>query len=139
MTPEAACEKNCPARKSDQKENRCVECGSLIVQNGRGRPRICCDACRPAKVKADREAYNAARRAAYQVAHPQVARHCEECGVQLEGQHRVTCGARRCKNARWRRRHPEAERAKQAAKYRRRRAREFEAFRAQQEQLRRKP
>ena len=48
---------------------------------------------------------------------------CPECGRALEGQQRVTCGTSNCRDARFRRLHPEAYAAREAAKVERRRAR----------------
>jgi hypothetical protein len=48
---------------------------------------------------------------------------CVECGATIVGaKGRLLCGARRCKDARYRRLHPEASRAKQRRKDERRRA-----------------
>ena len=71
----------------------------------------------------NRDRANEAQRAAYRAAHPLVARSsCEECGVELEGSHRVTCGARALQGRALRRLHPEAEKARQARKRERRKA-----------------
>ena len=52
---------------------------------------------------------------------------CPECGVVFYGRRdRLTC-SRRCKDARYRRRHPEEYRAKERRKDARRRARQLEA------------
>jgi hypothetical protein len=64
---------------------------------------------------------NAKRWAAYAAARPE--RHCSECGALLEGRRFRVC-SRRCKDARYRRLHPDAVKAKQARKYQRRKARE---------------
>jgi hypothetical protein len=37
---------------------------------------------------------------------PQPERHCSECGVELEGRKRVTCGTSKCREQRFRRLHP---------------------------------
>jgi hypothetical protein len=52
---------------------------------------------------------------------PPLVRFCSECGVELEGRHRVTCGKSSCREARFRRLHPEAYAAKEARKVERRR------------------
>jgi len=64
------------------------------------------------------EAYNAARRVGLRELI------CVECGRSFTAQASAKVCSSRCKDARYRRLHPEAERAKQARKYRRRRARE---------------
>lgn len=58
---------------------------------------------------------------------PQPARHCSECGAQLEGRQRVTCGSSSCREARFRRLHPESYARREAAKVKRRRERRREA------------
>lgn len=58
---------------------------------------------------------------------PAAPRHCSECGVELEGLQRVTCGERRCRDARFKRTNPEAYAAREAAKVVRRRERRREA------------
>ena len=104
----------------------CAECGGVIVQpSGRGRPRKFCEICRPGRTEQARLADNAARRVKYRAAHPLVVRFCEECGAELEGHQAVLCSKRACKDARHRWLHPEAEKAKQARKYERRRLRAF--------------
>jgi hypothetical protein len=63
------------------------------------------------------KAYNEARRV------PPSRLTCTECGEEFYGRKdRLTCG-RRCKDARYRRLHPEKYRAKQRRQYARRRAR----------------
>lgn len=52
---------------------------------------------------------------------------CSECGDRLEGRQRVTCGASRCRDARFRRLHPEAYAEREARKVERRRATRREA------------
>lgn len=54
---------------------------------------------------------------------PRPARFCSECGVELEGQQRVTCGKSSCREARFRRLHPEAYAARERRKVERRRER----------------
>lgn len=85
-----------------------------------------CKRCHRQAVRVWREEHrdeeNAKRRAEYAAAHPRAVRHCEECGAELEGRASVVC-SRRCKDTRYRRLHPEAEKARQARKVARRRAR----------------
>jgi hypothetical protein len=50
------------------------------------------------------------------------ARSCSECGDELEGRQRVVCSPR-CREARFRRLHPDAYAAREAAKVERRRGR----------------
>ena len=74
-----------------------------------------CRACSSAATRAwreqNRERVNAARRT------PPVKLRCVECGVTFEGpKNRLLCGARRCKDRRYRRLHPEALRAKKRRK-----------------------
>jgi len=107
----------------------CERCGvEFERRSGRGRPRAFCEECRPAIAQADREAYNARRRAAYRVAHPPVVRHCAECGAEILGRpDRVVCGKRCCKDARYARLHPvefAAARRRHDARVRARRKRE---------------
>lgn len=54
---------------------------------------------------------------------PAAAVSCSECDAPLEGRQRVMCGARRCREARFRRLNPEAYAAREAAKFVRRRER----------------
>jgi hypothetical protein len=46
---------------------------------------------------------------------------CSECGVELEGRQRTTCGKAGCRESRFRRTNPEAYAAREAAKVERRR------------------
>jgi hypothetical protein len=55
-----------------------------------------------------------------------VVRHCSECGVELEGRHRVTCGSAKCREARFKRLHPESYAKREVAKVERRRERRRE-------------
>jgi len=57
---------------------------------------------------------------------PKPFRFCSECGVLLEGGQRVTCGTSRCREARFRRLHPESYEKREAAKVERRRQRRIE-------------
>jgi len=57
---------------------------------------------------------------------PQPVRHCAECGVELEGRQRVTCGTSKCREARFKRLHPESYARREAAKVERRRKRRRE-------------
>jgi hypothetical protein len=58
---------------------------------------------------------------------PQPVRHCSECGVELEGRQRVTCGKSKCREDRFRRLHPESYGRREAARVERRRERRREA------------
>jgi hypothetical protein len=55
------------------------------------------------------------------------ARQCSECGVELEGRQRVSCGAAKCREDRFRRLHPESYARREAAKVARRRERRRDA------------
>jgi hypothetical protein len=57
---------------------------------------------------------------------PQPVRYCSECGAELEGRQRVSCGKSRCREARFRRLHPASYAAREAAKAGRRRERRRE-------------
>ncbi len=46
---------------------------------------------------------------------------CSECGAELVGKQRLTCGSSACRDARFKRLHPEAYAAREAAKVERRR------------------
>jgi hypothetical protein len=59
--------------------------------------------------------------------HPLVVRHCSECGAELEGRQRITCAKSKCREARFRRLHPESYARREAAKVERRRERRREA------------
>jgi hypothetical protein len=113
----------------------CRECHFYFAAAGfRPNPRIrdglhtyckSCERARHARWRVEHpevvEAYNASRRAAYQVANPPALRNCSECGEAIVGRpDRVVCGKRACKDRRFRRLHPEANRAKQRRKYQRR-------------------
>lgn len=52
---------------------------------------------------------------------------CSECGVELEGRQRLTCGSAACRDRRFRRLHPEAYAERERQKVDRRRARRAEA------------
>lgn len=54
-------------------------------------------------------------------------RSCSECGGPLEGRQRVVCGSARCRDATFRRLHPDAYAAREAAKVERRREKRREA------------
>ena len=73
-------------------------------------------------------AAQAARRAAGEIG-TMVPRHCSECGTELKGRHRVTCGSRRCRDARFKHTNPEAYAERERQKVERRR----EARRAKRE------
>jgi hypothetical protein len=61
--------------------------------------------------------------AAKRALRPPLERSCAECGEPLSGRQRVVCSRRRCKDARFRRLHPEAWREAQRRKDARRRPR----------------
>jgi hypothetical protein len=71
--------------------------------------------------EANRERINARRRTEYAASRGPLPR-CSECGAELESHAKVVC-SRRCKDARYRRLHPEEYREKQRRKDARRRAR----------------
>jgi hypothetical protein len=56
---------------------------------------------------------------------------CSECGVELVGRQRVTCGTRRCQDSRFKRTNPDGYAKREAAKVARRR----EKRRAQRQQV----
>jgi hypothetical protein len=86
--------------------------------------------CRPCEQERSRDYYqrNRERILARMAARrgPAPARFCSECRVELEGRQRVVCSSR-CRDARFRRLHPEAYAAKEARKVVRRRERRGEA------------
>jgi hypothetical protein len=127
-----------PERSGPPSEKRCGHCQAFLpVESFRVEP---CQSkfdpwrkwklsswCRPCMVEASRRwraenpeyerAYNEARRT------PPAKLECSECGVRFEGRRgRLVC-SRRCRDARYRRLHPEAYAAKRARKDKRRRER----------------
>jgi len=134
-TPPASHKRNRESGASIPSEKRCAHCGenhpaAAFLRNERSADGLSswCRTCHneatrrwraehPERVAAD----NAARR------RPRVELSCVECGAVFEGRAgQLVCG-RRCKDARYRRLHPEAYRAKRARKNRRRREREAAA------------
>jgi hypothetical protein len=110
-------------------ERLCHACGvrrplsewALDASKPSGRGSLCrvCDRERSrAYYAANREAV-LARAAARR--EPAPARFCSECRVELEGRHRVTCGSAKCREARFKRLHPESYAKREAAKVERRR------------------
>ena len=92
----------------------CELCGRWFTQfRGPGRPRLFCPSCMPP---------GTFRRRPYVPVGPRVLV-CVECGETFTAQASALVCSRRCKDARYRRLHPEAERARQARKDARRRAR----------------
>jgi hypothetical protein len=61
---------------------------------------------------------------------PQPVRYCSECEAVLEGGQRVTCGSAKCREARFKRLHPESYARREAAKVDRRRERRRSATKA---------
>ena len=110
-------------------ERRCGDCGEMRPLSewavDRSKPSgfsSRCKVCQREKAKA----YYAAHRdeirekAAAKRGAP-VERTCLECGDPLEGRRRVVCGKSKCREARFRRLHPESWAAREAAKVERRR------------------
>lgn len=108
------------ALEADPSKGFCARCGGwflledLAVDRSRpnGRKPICkrCDSARSlARYYAQRG--------------EQPVRVCSECGVELEGRQRVTCGSSKCREDRFRRLHPESYAEREAAKVERRRER----------------
>jgi hypothetical protein len=95
------------------RERNCKRCGATFEQpRGPGRQRKYCTSCSPKNfwLEHNRERVNAGRRA------KPVQLTCTECGATFEGRpNRLVC-SRRCKDARYRRLHPEAYKAKQRRK-----------------------
>jgi len=108
----------------------CLACGRLIVYWGRGRRKFC-EVCTPSGSSgAAWRAANPERVAAYNEARrvPSSPRACPECGTVFEGRpNKFLCGARRCRDARYKRLHPAEYAAKRARKDRRRRERKGSA------------
>jgi hypothetical protein len=90
--------------------------------------------CRPCERERKRRYYRANRKAILARAAarrgPPPVRYCSECGVELEGRQRVTCGSAKCREARFRRLHPESYARREAAKVDRRRERRRSATKA---------
>lgn len=118
----------------------CAECGAGLTRWQRASAHFCSPQCRyrfrdrrryaedPEGARARARAYYAANRervlekaAAKRGTVPaSLAVNCSECGGQLEGRQRVVCSPR-CREARFRRLHPDAYAAKEARKVERRR------------------
>ena len=120
---------------------RCAECGTDLDWRLRPRSPFCSEKHRyafrdrrkyaqnPEAARARARAYYAANRE--QVLEKAAARRgrsrpperttCTECGNPLEGQQRVVCSKRRCRDARWRRLNPEAYQERERKKVIRRR------------------
>jgi hypothetical protein len=119
-------------------EKRCFQCGGVkpleeFTHDKRkvsGAGTYCreCDRKRSkAYYRANRErilAQAAAKRG------PRPVRHCSECGLELEGRRRVTCGSAKCREGRFKRLQPESYARREAAKVDRRRERRRSATKA---------
>jgi endogenous inhibitor of DNA gyrase (YacG/DUF329 family) len=120
---------------------RCAECGVDLHHELVPRSAFCSDRCRyrfrdrrryvenPEGERERSRRYYAEHReavlgraAAKRGPRPTLDLECSECGGPLEGRQRVVCG-RRCKDARFRRLHPEEYEAKEKRKAARRRER----------------
>jgi hypothetical protein len=107
------------------RERNCKRCGATFEQpRGPGRQRKYCTACSPKNfwLERNRKRVNQKKPAEIrQVSHAgrrakPVQLTCTECGATFEGRpNRLVC-SRRCKDARYRRLHPEAYKAKQRRK-----------------------
>ncbi len=105
------------AIRPDEWQQVCPSCG---VQ--KARIEFAVDRHRASGRKPICKACDSARSLArYQRLHPEVERHCSECGVELEGRQRLMCGSSRCRDARLKRVNPEAYARREAAKVERRR------------------
>jgi len=110
-------------------EKRCPGCGGLkpledftsdrSKKDGRGSYCQVCDRERSRAYYAANHDAVLARAAAKRG--PAPTRFCSECGRELAGRQRVTCGSSRCREARFKRLHPEAYAAREARKVERRR------------------
>jgi hypothetical protein len=122
----------------NQTEKRCFRCGGVKpLEEFTHDERTISGAgtyCRPCDAERSREYYQRNRerilaRAAAKRG-PRPVRHCSECGVELEGRHRVTCGSAKCREARFKRLQPESYARREAAKVDRRRERRRSATKA---------
>lgn len=124
---------DCAVKPAGSAEKRlvCRRCGGEFpleemardASRASGRKGVCrgCDRARSRAYYAAHRVEVLARAAAKRPA--PAPRSCSECGESFEGRwNQLVCG-RRCKDARYRRRHPEAYAAKEARKVERRRAR----------------
>jgi len=106
-------------------ESRLVEVFARDSSRASGRKSRCkvCDRARArAFYVANRERVLERAAAKRGRARSPVSSSCSECGVALEGRQRVTCGSSRCRDARFRRLHPESYAARERAKVERRKA-----------------
>ena len=121
----------------------CEECGGEVDRRTTPRSSFCSDPCRyrareRRRYEADPEAARARARAYYWANREAVLARaaakrsagrdflaCSECGGVLEGGRRVVCGER-CRDARYRRLHPDAYEANERRKVERRRERRRE-------------
>jgi hypothetical protein len=119
-------------------EKRCFVCGRMLALGeftaDRSKRLGVGTYCRECDARRGRERYVRDRerilaRAAAKRG-PQPTRHCSECGEPLEGRARVCCGLSKCREARFRRLHPEAYAKREAAKVDRRRERRRSATKA---------
>jgi hypothetical protein len=117
------------ARSLNLSEKRCPGCGTVkpiqefthdaAKPHGYGTYCLSCERVRSKRYyAANREAVLA--RAAEKRG-PTAPRFCSECSLTLEGGQRVTCGSTRCREARFKRLHPEAYAKREARKVERRR------------------
>ena len=122
---------------------RCAECSTPLDHRVSPRSAFCSSRCRyrfrdrrryaenPEAARARARAYYAQNRkavlerAAAKRGTPRTPKRtiCSECGDPLEGMQRVTCGSRRCREARFKRTNPESHAKREAAKVERRRER----------------
>lgn len=107
----------------------CVKCGER-----RSRDEFVKDSSKPSGVASTCRECDRERSRAYYAKHREKVlaraaarrpttgpRSCSECGAPLEGRQRVTCGARRCRDARFKWTNPDGYAKREAAKVARRR------------------
>ena len=105
----------------DEPEHTCTRCGARLPLDQFAR-----DASKRRGIKSWCRSCDSVRALAYyRERHPLVVRHCAECGAELEGRRRVVC-SERCREARFKRLHPDAYAKREAEKVERRRERRRE-------------